>query len=249
MDKVGCAISNSTHLQKLKVCWFDSAMQPELMTSFFLHLAQNRSIVHLVVDSVDHSIVDIFAILAPFFELNHNLRCIEIRHGSSFTVVIPSFILALQRQKSNHLESIKLAHIELKDDGLTELINALQAMPGLNILSELCLEYNRIENEGCYKLGELLKNPSSGIRHLDLQHNFMDDMGISHLVGALFQNTTVKSLDLSFLRRLTSTSWHTLSGFLKTPQCMLESVYLGGTVVSMMKVLQTLETPLPPTKH
>ena len=56
----------------------------------------------------------------------------------------------------------------------------------------------------------------------------MDDMGISRIVGDLFQNTTLKSLDLSLLRRLTSTSWHILSGFLKTPQCLLESVYLGG---------------------
>lgn len=49
----------------------------------------------------------------------------------------------------------------------------------------------------------VLKNTSSGIQCLDLQHNFMDDDGIGFLVGGLFESVTIKSLDLSSQGNLT----------------------------------------------
>ena len=99
VDRAGRAISNSLHLRKLSIyratlTCYKPEWNTEQMTTFFMHLANNRSLEHLTI-SVDHSVVDIFAILAPFFELNHKLRCIAIG-GYRFSERIQSFTLALQ---------------------------------------------------------------------------------------------------------------------------------------------------------
>ena len=226
VDRIGSAISNSIHLRRLDISyWSASACRSEQMELFFRHLAHNRSIEHLTVDSIDNSAVDIFAILAPFFEQNHNFRCIKTI-GGCFSMI--SFISALERPKANRLERIDLSGNEIGDEVLPDLINALTVMPGLNILSELSLGFNRIKNEGCKKLGELLKNTSSGIQCLDLQHNFMDDTGIGFLLAGFLENATLRSLNLSSQRKLRAESWRMLSAYLRSPNCLLETLYLGA---------------------
>jgi len=191
------------------------------------------------VESIDHSIVDIFAILASFFEQNQNLRCIETM-GSCFSM--RSFISALKQPKMNRLERIDLSHNDIGDEGLTDLIDALTVMPGLNILSELSLGFNCIENEGCKNLGKFLKSNSLGIQYLDLQHNFMDANGIGFLLTGLFENATLKSLDLSRQMKVNSESWRMLLVYLMSPNCLLETLL-------MMTVQSTSEMPSPSTTH
>lgn len=229
-DKVGRAISNSTQLQKVAVNGYHLSHQnSNLIHLFFAHLAQNRSIVHLEVVAFSHSLVDIFATLAPFFENNHNLHCIDIR-GCPFSGAMPSFISVLCQSGANRLEKISLYSNSIRDDGLVELIDALNVMPGLNSLTTLNLGGNEIRNKGWRKLGKLLRNPSSKIQRLDLHGSIiMTDDGFSSIVEALYVNKTLKSLDLSWgLRSITSEGWRSLSRFLKSKTCLLEALYLGG---------------------
>jgi hypothetical protein len=91
----------------------------------------------------------------------------------------------------------------IQDGGLIDLIDAIDVIPRLNTLSELCLRDIQIGNEGCHNLGKLSKNPLSGILHLDLAHNIIDDKGIYFLVIALSKHSTLKLFDLINLTLLT----------------------------------------------
>lgn len=229
LDMAGRAISNSLHLRSLSIlqCMHEKMeWNTEQMTSFFMHLANNRSLEHLEI-FVDHSVVDIFAILAPFFELNHKLRCI-VTGGDGFPERIQSFISALQRSKTNRLEKIDIPSDDIRNHELTILINALNVKPGLNNLLELHLCGKTFECEICIEYGDLLKNPALGIQRLDLSRNEMDDMGFVYIVDALPKNRTLKSLDLSDQRPLTYESWELFSIFLRSPNCLLEYLWLGG---------------------
>ena len=197
------------------------------MTTFFTHLANNRSLEHLEIYGDRTLLVDIFAILAPFFEFNHKLRCIEIV-GNCFAKRFQSLISALQRSKTNCLERISVSSCCVRDYDLALLINALNAKPGLNNLSELCLVGNKLDKLGCFELGVLLKNPTSGIQCLNLCQNVINDEGIVYLVLGLLENRTLKSLDLSDVGSLSSESWRVLSIFLRSPNCLLESLSIRG---------------------
>lgn len=228
LDMAGRAISNSLHLRSLSIsrCTYKPEWNTEQMTTFFMHLANNRSLEHLEI-FVDHSVVDIFAILAPFFELNHKLRCI-VTGGDGFPERIKSFISALQRSKTNHLEKISIPSNDIRYHKLAILINTLNVKPGLNNLLELRLSGKKFECKICIEYGHFLKNPASGIQRLDLSCNEMDDMGFECIVDALLKNRTLKSLDLSDQRPLTYESWEIFSILLRSPNCLLEHLSLGG---------------------
>lgn len=66
VDRAGCAIGNSMYLKKLEIKFSPLAISIELVTSFFKHVAQNLSIMHLEI-SRDHSIAGFFLSLFPFF--------------------------------------------------------------------------------------------------------------------------------------------------------------------------------------
>jgi hypothetical protein len=113
-QELGHAIGGSKYLQKLIISNRCGSSSPGLI-SVFLGLVQNRSIEHLVLKNFDHALLDIFAILSPFFMQNHNLRCIENENfhmslGIPCLIMaarIPSLIIALMQ--SSTMERIDLS--------------------------------------------------------------------------------------------------------------------------------------------
>ena len=92
--EVGLAIGNSTHLRTLwiEVPYNDDddddddddghgdpppPMELQVLTCF-MDIAENRSIKDFQLTGFHHPDTDIFKILAPFFEHNHNLRSISM---------------------------------------------------------------------------------------------------------------------------------------------------------------------------
>ena len=223
VDPAGRVIQESTHLRKLIVSSDgESDNIVPVLSSFFTNLSNNRSIEHLVLKELDHSSLDIFAILAPFFEHNHNLRCVEIHNSYGIADKISSLISSLIL--STNLERIDVVNSDdLRDELAETLINAINVSPGLPKLLELCLRGNNIACTGCVSLNLLLKNSNCRIVSLDIRENTIDDTCMFALVDALIPNTTLQSLNLS-TNGLTSSGWKIFSAYLS--DCSLKKLIL-----------------------
>jgi len=143
MENVGSAISQSTHLRTLTIVDDSDGRPPYGLPSFFMGLAKNRSIEHLTFHQFNHRYLNIFTTLAPFFEHNPNLRCIEITSCTNFVGKLSFLNSALAKTK--HLKRLDLSKNDIGDAETSKFIKALSEMPGLQeALSELILP-NRVD--------------------------------------------------------------------------------------------------------
>jgi len=235
--KIRRALSGSTHLRMLKYNWHADESYPDVLT-FFTWVAANRSIEHLhlmndagfgylvAADGDDYDGLHIFEVLAPFFEKNMNLRCIEI-DGFFRSWSVPYLISALS--KTNRLERLDLL-CNIGDEAAACLIFAMNSMPGLINLVELCLTCAGIGRRSCQALRRLLTNPMFKIHLLDLGYNGIDDECIKILTKALVQNNTIKVLHLDFSSLVTSLGWSELSAYLSNSECSLQKLVLTAII-------------------
>ena len=143
--KLGRAIRNNTHLRKLEIVDYsvvdeeDPQSQPPPpygLPSFFMGLAGNRSIEHLSLYGFNHSYLNIFTTLRPFFQHNSNLRGIEItRANMPKKLKVPSLISAIA--STSKLEFIDVSYNCIGDKKMANLIYAITNLSGLNHLLEL----------------------------------------------------------------------------------------------------------------
>ena len=227
------AIIKSVHLCKLNICNnLSPLMSTDVLKSLCRAISLNRSIQHLKMSYFDLTDVDIFPILSPFFEFNHNLRCIDISHAKNFPEKIPSFISTVLQSGSSRLERIVLWSNNIGDDHAANLLNAIDSSSGLSHLSDLWLGCNSIGREGCQALGDLLENPQSKIQRLKLCGNQFDDECMGILACALVKNSTMKELDLGSQKSVTPTGWCTFSSILlSNPNCSLTTINLADNLI------------------
>jgi hypothetical protein len=229
-EKLGRAVSNSDHLRELQI-WGTLGPNEIALEPFFIWLAHNRSIEIFRLNRVAISDQDNFAVLAPFFEKNCKLRCIELR-DANVSRCIPALTSALSKSKLNRLARIDLCAGAIGDKKASDLIETINAMSGLPNLLDLWLSGNKIRKGGCVALGELLKNPECNILSLDLSFNLFDDECIGILVDGFVERDTLKSLSISNQQRLTAAGWKILSNFLSGSKCKLEKLILHQTNVA-----------------
>ena len=223
--ELGLAIGNSTNLRELIIGgdWQNFSLEEYC----FSWIAQNRSIE--IFNSSNFCFTEEeFALLAPFFEHNRNLRCIELEYGNA-SVCIPTLISALSHLDMNRLARIDLGGSNIGDRNAADLVNTLHEMSGLQNLLDLWLRENMIGRDGCLALRSLLKNPKCGIISLDLSINLVDDECIGILVGGFVVCDTLKSLSIGAQRLLTTTGWNTFSTFVSSSKCLLENIVLYQT--------------------
>jgi hypothetical protein len=212
--KVADAIGRSSMLRKLVI--YDPALcmmhgYVDLFP-FFQRIAVNRSIEQLSLDFLDFSELDVFSILAPFFEHNHNLRCVKVS-GSDVAMRLPSIIPALLQCNTIRLERIDFSYSHLGDDCAADLIDAISSMPGFCHLLDLFLKKNEIGREGCKALCNLLKNPNCNIQRMELLNNDLDDTCVEILANGMATNKTLGVFDLSDHKFATRHGWRTFSAF------------------------------------
>ena len=227
--RVGEAIGNSTHLQML--CIEDHMdVAPFGLPSFFMGLARNRSIQRLIVQQFNHSHMDIFTTLAPFFAHNHNLRSIEITSFEIPTKMkVPSLVSALV--STSTLEHIDLSNNDLSDKKAADIINALRSMPGLHHLVELDLGGNMIRKKGCMALRKLLRHPASKLQVLHLYHNHLDDACIDILFGGLVDNKSIKFLNLHHQMHVSASGWGVFFDVLANSDCSLVRIMVSENII------------------
>ena len=224
-------ISNSIYLRKSIFSWgWGEGQGNRRLKLLFQAISENRSIAHLELHNLQHSaVVNIFPILASFFEHNQDLRCIEI-HSSEISSRVSSLISALS--KTNRLERINLFHNEIGDEKMADIISTLNTTPGLHYaLLDLCLGGNGIGLKSCKELHKLLNNTGCKINHLDLKCNQLNDECMNILVGSLAQNTTIKSIDLNHQELVTPSGWCTFIPSLSKPACSLNKLFIGDNEI------------------
>ena len=226
--ELGRAISKSIHLRLIRIAEpshdeddYDDdndddddpnpprhRLPPYGLPSFFIGLAENRSIEDLDLGGFNHSYLDIFTTLAPFFECNINLRSISMRTSVLLRDRVPSLISALV--KTVGLRSIDISENRLEDSAAANIINALRSMPGLHHLVELHLGGNRIAQHGCAAIRKLLRHPVCKIQCLYIEGNNLDDVCMDILYGGLVSNASIKRMNIDQLRFVTSSGWRLL---------------------------------------
>lgn len=228
MENVGSAISQSTHLRTLTIVDDSDGRPPYGLPSFFMGLAKNRSIEHLTFHQFNHRYLNIFTTLAPFFEHNPNLRCIEITSCTNFVGKLSFLNSALAKTK--HLKRLDLSKNDIGDAETSKFIKALSEMTRLQeALSELCLAGNHIKTKSCKCLNDWLSRRGSQIQRLYLQNNDLNNDCIKVLTSGLVANNFIKYVDLGNQTAVTAAGWQTFfQTALMDPKCSLESIGLSG---------------------
>ena len=217
---IGRAISKNTHLRELAINRHRHGLK-----CFFNLLARNRSIEHLTINMVKpaDADVDIISILAPFFEHNTNLRCIEIQY-TTIACNASTFLSALSKSGTSRLERLCLQSTYFQDIKAAALFNALnQFIPGLRNLVDLDLGSNKIQRQGYMALSSLLMNSECRVHSLSLSHNQLDIESIGSLIEGLARNKYLKTLLIPYCY-LGSTGWLIFMAFLSSPSCSLENI-------------------------
>lgn len=222
--RVGSAIGNSAHLRNLGIAAeSEDQLPPYGLPSLFMGIAANRSIEQFSLSDFNHAHLNIFTILAPFFEHNKNLRSLEITMSKMPRKMnVPSFVTSLAL--TSKLEHIDISENNLGDTGAADLIYVLTKLPGLHHLVELNLGGNGIKKKSCTALRKLLRNPSTKIQVLYLFNNYIDDACIDILFGGLVDNKSIKFINLQKQKLATATGWGVFFDVFSNSDCSLDRV-------------------------
>ncbi len=236
---IGRAISKSSHLRELVI---NGHRHGKIL--FFKLLARNRSIEHLTLTTIiGADAVDIKSILAPFFEHNTNLRCIEIKN-TKISCNASTFISALSKSGSSRLERLCLERTYFggKRAGDADLINALIVMPGLHNLVDLDLGCDKGNPQNCMDLSSLLTNSECRVHTLNLSGNQFDIESIGNLIKGLAGNKSLKTLYTPRCKE--STGWLIFMAFLSSPSCSIENIQMEDNLFINDQCAATLGTSL-----
>jgi Ran GTPase-activating protein (RanGAP) involved in mRNA processing and transport len=228
---LGVAIGISHCLIKIRSDVFPSS--PCSLRELFEGLARNRSIQRLCLVHLDVTQVDVFAIMLPFFEHNHNLRCVEIL-WSNMSQRTASFITALSKCK--RLERIVLFN---NDYGINQTRGVIASLRGHPNLLELDLGGDvemstATRMGGCAELAVLLCHSTSNLLSLQLSSCDIDDASLAVLSKSLAKSKCIKKINVfsNGEDEITEIGWKSFSAALSSPTCPLEIISLDSTRIS-----------------
>jgi Ran GTPase-activating protein (RanGAP) involved in mRNA processing and transport len=230
---LGDALGISHCLIKLRIDVFPSS--PRSLRELFEGLARNRSIQHLLLCQLDATQVDVFAIMLPFFEHNHNLRCVEILWSNMSRGTV-SFITALSKCK--RLERIVLGFNNYGFNQTRRVIASLRGHPSLLEL-KLCGDVEMsmaTRMGGCVELTVLLCHSASTLLSLQLASCDIDDASLAVLSKSLAKSKRIRKINIygngNGNDEITANGWKSFSAALSGPTCPLETISLEYTRIS-----------------
>jgi len=160
--------------------------------------------------------------------LGHN----EICNESAFVL---GGAIARSKLKEIHLNEI---------ESITSLgwIALASGIVGCSSIEEIEANYN---DELCDEVAVVLANalvvnPSLAV--LDLRHNSIGDSGVMAIGYGLASNTTLKNLDLSHSRSISSAGWRTFFGILRNSNYSLEKLFLSDNNIDNEGVIAIIDT-------
>ena len=206
-----CAIGNNTSLKRVAFSRLYFGYQvltdsdPEVFYAFCRALASNRSIESFEIDErsclVNEYGAAMFNILAPFFEHNSNLRCIDIS-GSMISgdclgnANTHSLASALSKCTNSSLSDVSISGLEEAVDEMRmgELISALNNQ--YHNIVNLSLGHVQLGVEACTALEGILKSPNSRLKKLYLSHSIRSNEGAASIARGLAANDSVTVIEI-----------------------------------------------------
>jgi len=192
IEGAGRSIGNSMFLKEIFI-WIHHRAdlgnnQWNWLGELWLGIARNRSIsaLHLLGDDererADRVIldVDVFQILAPFFEFNSCLRSVSV-YWLDLSQMFTSLLSALSKCKDAQLKRIFMENINCSEDQAATLFDAL----GCQDLVEVVFRYNAIGWRGCISLANVIRNSTAGVPKLHLYATPLDDDCLDIIIDAL----------------------------------------------------------------
>mmetsp|Transcript_26470 Transcript_26470/g.48708 ORF Transcript_26470/g.48708 Transcript_26470/m.48708 type:complete len:486 (+) Transcript_26470:181-1638(+) len=212
---LGYFIGNNTHLRVIVLYSHD--VLDNNLERFCRGLCRNRSIQKI--SFRDYSGGEIFQLLSPFLNNNHNLM--EIGAGDSNLGEEGCRLLSLAIAECSKSLTRCTLSIGNGDGQLVDIIASLSMHPQLQELQLNGTNIGRIES---IALATLLPWTTTELHTLDLSNNDIDDEAVEALMSALANGNKLRKLILcnNFIR---ARGWRAISTLLASPNCNLEQVF------------------------
>ena len=223
---LGYYIGNNTHLRELHFYSNPFHNNNIDIEPFFRGLNNNRSIQKIEFFRVDLMGGEIFQSLHAFFENNSNLSDLMV-HECDFGAECAHQLSLTLGACNKSLKSFWLSQIQIGEEQLAEIIEALNAHPQLEELRLIC---SGIGTNECMALANVLRHTITELRTLNLYNNAIDDEGMDILVGGLLTNANLNALTLSY-NNITGRGCQSLVSLLEQPNSSLENLYLNNNII------------------
>mmetsp|Transcript_21986 Transcript_21986/g.43951 ORF Transcript_21986/g.43951 Transcript_21986/m.43951 type:complete len:507 (-) Transcript_21986:94-1614(-) len=165
------------------------------------HLCKNRSIRCLELREIgdsDGELVQSITCLEPFFEKNDELKCIVGRKLNMRQSNVISLLVTILSRRQFSVEEIQLIDCKIGDEEIQILLSAFKKHPTIGP-KKICLDSNRIGDEGCRTISEYLEDKRVEIELLSLSDNSRITLtGFQHIAKALAgRRRALRKLDVS----------------------------------------------------
>ena len=177
MGWLGYFIGRNEHLHELNIRPFEptsGASVRDVIVPFLRGVSRNKSIREIDFNGVDQLGGEIFTILTPFFQNNHNLTKVIINScvvwGDEGERL---FALALGSSTHKSLQEFDIRGNNISEEGMVDIITALSMFPHLQ---HLYLDRNRISKNGCVALATLLRCSAKELQRLFISRTDIGDV-------------------------------------------------------------------------
>jgi len=137
---------------------------------------------------------------------------------------LQDFFLCIYR--NSFIKELAFSSIEINDEFGGSIIEGLS---GHRSLEKLHISNGVLGGMGCKAIGNILTHPLSKLKDLDLPNCYLDNKNFGILCDALSGNSTIKRLNFTRNKRITSTGWQSLSDVIGHPNCKLAKLSLKST--------------------
>lgn len=201
---LGTYIGTNTHIKELEIDFDSCRAMNATDTAFFGGLTRNTSINKLVLRFGRFGVGQVGQeILRAYQENNSHLTHINIEFSGihAYTANLDHQAIATTLSSCTHLKHILLDGCNITDGQLLPIVSGAREH-----LEMFNLNGNRIGNDGCEVLANLLQDPNSNLCEISISNNnvVVGIEGVTAFSNSLVNNKTLKILNLTIGIDLTS---------------------------------------------